>query len=292
MVFRLKHRAISSELQRLVRKELDAAIKRLDKVHPGEREIHQVRKAIKKVRAIVKLLRVPLGSRYAMEKARLRAAGHALAPLRDADAMPQTMEALRGRYSAVITQALERDVAQELQRRRQAVRRHSRTMASQALRRLRGSRKSLPGRIGHAGKPSAVRTGLVRSYETSRSALADLTMQSGAAAFHAWRRRVKEHWYHVQLFEAARSEPRTRARTLKALESALGEAHNLALLREILLEEPDRFGGARPTALALGCVQKRQHALRRQALIVGHRTFTSKPKKFDKTIARWWRWEA
>lgn len=287
MAFRLKHRAIARELRRLVRNELDAAIKRLEAV-TGEPDIHRVRKSIKKVRAIVKLLRAPLGSSYATENARLRAAGVALAPLRDADAMLQTVEALCERYPNALVPALKEDISHELQRRRRDVRRRSRAMTGQALRKLELSRETLPGRIADAGEWPSVRSGLVRVYKRSRSTLADLKVQSSPVAFHAWRRRVKEHWYHVRLFEAQRSEPRARARRLKELESALGDAHNLALLGKILREKPDRFGGGRTTAIMLGYIEKRQRALRRQALMVGHRMFASKPKKFGKTIAPWW----
>jgi hypothetical protein len=117
--------------------------------------------------------------------------------------------------------------------------------------------------------------------------MADLAAASGAVEFHEWRRRVKEHWYQVRLFEARHPAARARARSLKTLESTLGEDHNLALFGQILLRHSDRLGGARTTSLVIGCIQKRQRALRRRALASGHRLFASKPKTFEATVQRW-----
>jgi CHAD domain-containing protein len=286
MAFRLERRSLK-QLRRVVRKELDAAIDGLAMATANPIRIHDARKHIKKARAIVKLLRRPLGRSYARENARLRAAGHRLSGLRDAEAMLQTLEGLHGHFSAVITPTIEEGIARELRRHRRQVQKRASAMARQALGFLKGSRATLPDRVGHATGSRVVRRGLTRVYQRSKSALAELTPVSGAAEFHAWRRRVKEHWYHVRLFEWRQPSIRARARRLDALQSVLGEDHNLEVLNERLLENPDRFGGARTSALVLGCIQKRQRALRRQALASGHRLFTSKPRRMLTMVDRW-----
>ena len=119
--------------------------------------------------------------------------------------------------------------------------------------------------------------------------LADLTRSSGDSDFHLWRRRVKDHWYHVRLFEAIDPGSRRRARRLKRLETDLGDDHNLARLSALLLERPASFGGAVPTTIAQGCIHERQQRLRSRALLEGHRLFAAKPREFAETVARWWR---
>jgi hypothetical protein len=69
---------------------------------------------------------------------------------------------------------------------------------------------------------------------------------------------VKDHWYHIRLFEALHASPRARVKTLKRLEGWLGDDHDLAMLRAIMLEETDRLGAARMRALVLGCITKSQ----------------------------------
>ena len=85
MAFRLEQRPLAKQLRRLVRKELDAAIDGLDVGHASAIRVHDVRKHIKKARAIVKLLRGPLGKSYARQNERLRAAGRRLSGLRGRD---------------------------------------------------------------------------------------------------------------------------------------------------------------------------------------------------------------
>jgi len=49
--------------------------------------------------------------------------------------------------------------------------------------------------------------------------------------YHEWRKRVKEHWYHVRLLEVTVADGGYE-KSLKELETALGEDHNLVLLQE------------------------------------------------------------
>jgi CHAD domain-containing protein len=289
MAFRLRRRPIASELQRLVRKELRAAMKRLKGDDVAEEDIHEARKSIKKVRAVVKLLRSPLGSWYAAENLQLREAGRRLALRRDADVMIETLEALRGRYSAVVSRRLVQSVARRLRQDRRDVRKRGGPAARQAAAMLNQVHDRLPRRLAKVGGWSSVRKGLVQAYARSRAAMKGLTPESSAAEFHEWRRRIKEHWYDIRLFEGQHPAPRGRARSLKTLESRLGDDHNLALLEQLLLEHADRFGRAQTIALVLGSIQKRQRALRGRALASGHRLFGAKPAKFDAAVGRWWR---
>jgi len=286
MSYRLDRGPVARRLRRLVRKELDAAIGGLDAQKSSATGIHKARKHIKKARAIVTLLQEPLGKSYARENERLRAAARRLSELRDADAMLQTLASLARRLPAVITPAVQKQVANGLRRHQRVVHKQARAMAKQTLGFLRASRAQLPGRVGHVGRFREVRRGLARVYARSMSALADLTPASGADQFHAWRRRVKAHWYQVRLFEL-RQPARARARKLKALQSALGEDHNLAVLGETLLERPAQFGGAPTTALVLGCIQKRQQTLRRRAVASGRELFAVKPKHIAAMADRW-----
>jgi hypothetical protein len=52
---------------------------------------------------------------------------------------------------------------------------------------------------------------------------------SDDARFHTWRRRVKDHWYHMRLLEHLNATAHARARRLTRLEAWLGDDHNLVL---------------------------------------------------------------
>ena len=284
MPFELERGPVARQLRRLVRKELDSALEGLGHSRP---RIHDARTHIKKARSIVKLLRRTLGKRYAREDARLRTAARRLSELRDAEALLQTFEALHRTCPTVITPAIAKKITGALRRDHRKAHVHVRTRAGQALSLLKRSRATLPRRVEQVAGIRVAGRGLTRGYERSRATLADLDADSRAADFHAWRRRVKAHWYHVRLFQSGQPAIRRRARGLKALQSALGDDHNLALLGETLRDRPGRFGGARPAALVLGCIQKRQHVLRRRALASGRRLFASKPERIDAVVSQW-----
>jgi CHAD domain-containing protein len=101
MAFRLKRRrAIAAQLRRVVRDALEEAAAHLRGSEPRDEAIHDARTAIKKVRAVLRLLRDPLGARYDRENDRLRDAGRRLSALRDADALEETLRSLHGQYAS------------------------------------------------------------------------------------------------------------------------------------------------------------------------------------------------
>ena len=106
------------------------------------------------------------------------------------------------------------------------------------------------------------------------------------AQFHTWRRRVKDHWYHMRLLDGFNPHSQIRMRRLKQLETWLGDDHDLVVLRATILEAPARFGDERMTAVVLGCMAKYQTTLRRRALKRGDQLFASTPTAFSAQIDR------
>jgi hypothetical protein len=100
---------------------------------------------------------------------------------------------------------------------------------------------------------------------------------------------VKDHWYHLRLMEQLHAAPRLRARSLEELEQLLGDDHNLALLRGLILAAPQEYGSARETTLVLGSIAWKQHGLRRTALTLGKQLFEERAGKFRREVADWWK---
>jgi hypothetical protein len=286
VAFHLKGRRLRRDLKRLIRKQLDAAIKCLGIKHPREVARHNARTHIKKARAILKMLRDPL-ERYGKEDGRLRDAGHRLSPLRDAEATTRAFDSLTRRYKKTLTSSIDRPISLGLKRQQRGLATSVHTRIGEARALLERSRKSLPGRVRRAASFHDVRVGIEEAYARSCTAMTGLSTESSDAEFHAWRRRIKEHWYQVRLFERAGSAVRRRAKRLEKLESALGDEHDLARLAQLLTATPKKFGGVRTTAIAIGCIRKRQVSLRRQALAHGQHLFTAKPKAFAATVKSW-----
>jgi hypothetical protein len=129
---------------------------------------------------------------------------------------------------------------------------------------------------------------MTRGYRRARKAMVRVQRNPEDAGFHAWRRRVKDHWYQVRLLEGLTPAAHARARRLKRLETLLGNDHNLVLLRTTILNTRARFGRDRATVLVLGCIATYQATLRGRALRLGHRLFSRRPKVFRKSVDHWY----
>jgi CHAD domain-containing protein len=115
MAFVLKpHKPVARQLRRLVAEELHDALAALSDPESVETGVHDARKSVKKVRAVVRVLHDDLGSRD-RDNERLRQIAHRLSSLRDADATGETLQQLRGRYPRVITAKMVRDIARGLE---------------------------------------------------------------------------------------------------------------------------------------------------------------------------------
>jgi CHAD domain-containing protein len=279
-------------LSRVVEKEFDAAVDDLE-TRDGDVEsaVYSTRKHLKKTRAVLRLFEKDLGDDYSRFDAPLRAVGHRLAALRDADAMLQTMKALHEHYPRLITQSLFRSVDRALTARKRgaASRQQSVRLLAEASRTLRKNRKAVPSEIRRTARPRAMRGGIERGYRRARKEMARLKEEPEDLRFHAWRRRVKDHWYHMRLLEGLNGRVGPRVRLLKQLETWLGDDHNLVVLRDTILKTPSRFGTETAIAVVLGCIEKYQTTLRRRALKQGRRLFRHSASDFRKQLERWFR---
>lgn len=270
-----------------MRKELQTVIAELEKSAPDDTAVHEARKSVKKSRAVLRLLRDDLGSDYSLENRRLRDAAHRLSSIRDADVTRETLHALHGRYPNLVTTRIVNDVDAGLRGRRRRVKAHADRQVSRAMSAVRQTLDSAPAEVRRAATFSAVRAGVTRGYQRARREMVGLDPRVDASALHAWRRRVKDHWYHVRLFAGMHPGARGRMRGLDRLETWLGEDHDLAVLEGIILDAPDRFSAARDTAIVLGCIAKRHMALRDRAIRLGHRLFARKPRDFADSVTAW-----
>jgi CHAD domain-containing protein len=283
MAFRLKpKRSVNQQLARIVRKELQRAADEMNVARRQADAVYDARKRVKKIRAILRLLRSSLGSAYPTCNKQLRTVAHQLSAPRDADAAVEILRAIHNRYPRLITAAIFKAIRRGLAPKQRGA--ASRLHATRMQRELRHAAKTLPRRVRRAANPAAVRAGIRQGYSRARRALCDVKATPEDVGFHAWRRRVKDHWYHMRLLEAVHPHVRMRIQRLKKLEHWLGDDHNLVLLRTTLLEARSTLGDERATAVVLGCIENYEATLRTRALTLGERLFASKPRAFEKSI--------
>ena len=88
--------------------------------------------------------------------------------------------------------------------------------------------------------------------------------------YHELRKRVKDHWYHIRLLESLWTGMMSAyEKSLKDLETWLGNDHNLAVLREKIVAEPAFYGKQKDIDLTLDLIDRYQKELRRQIALAG-----------------------
>jgi len=241
MPYRLEaDESIPRGLRRIAREEIDSAIENLRVRQPSKRDgaVHEARKSIKKLRGLVRLLMPGLGAAGKQENIALRDLGRTLSEVRDAAAMIETVDLLGKKYHDDPAVAKLAPVRAAFVKRRNAARVHADSTPSAeegiaALRRLR--RRLNNWNIG--ADFACIAPGLKKTYRRGRHALAQARKDPDAENLHSLRKRVKDYWYQVRLLENLWPLAGLRAglspeNALRELQEQLGDAHNLAVLRE------------------------------------------------------------
>ena len=258
---------------------------------PDARAIHDTRKALKRLRALVRLLRAELGEpQYEREHAILRDAARRLAGARDAEVMVDTLDALLQRHPRKLGR---RRPLIELRKRlvaeREEAARHAlgdRATRGEVVCELSGLRERVRyWELAERGGMALVESDLRRLYCQGRDRMHRVGRSSigrgkgDARDAHEWRKRVKDLRYAAEILGL-----RPIARRADQLGELLGEEHDLVVLAG-LLPPPGRGPfkgkrGKRARKALLERIARRRRRLRRRALREGERLYRRKPKKF------------
>jgi len=284
-------------LRRMALGQLDLAIELLagEGDVPAEKAVHETRKALKRLRALVRLLREELGEKaFAREDAVLRNAGQRLASARDAEVMVSTLDGLLKRHPRKLgarrsVRKLRRALVAERDR---AIKRALGDVAerAQVLSELRAARGrvaawSLSDRGGiklvEADLRRLYRQGRRRGRRAGRSPIGQ-GKGDGARALHQWRKRVKDLRYAAELLGL-----RQIAGRAERLGEVLGEEHDLALLAARVSAPGGPLAGRKKARKALlKQIARRRKSLRKRALREGKRFYRRKPKRFTARVRR------
>ncbi len=101
MGYRFKRdESVTAGVRRIAREELDTVVAQLGHAQSKNRDeaIHEARKSVKKVRALLRLVQPEMGDAYREETRTLREAGRKLSELRDASSVIESLEKLQQGY--------------------------------------------------------------------------------------------------------------------------------------------------------------------------------------------------
>jgi CHAD domain-containing protein len=285
---------LSGDVRRVARSRLDDAIETLDHLGEGdgsgtEEAVHDVRKRCKEVRALARLVRVPIGDEFDRFNVIVRDAADVLAPIRDAQAVLATLDDLRAVRNSGEPD-LDRVRSIQAAAAEQATRDiHSGDARIECARELLVDARERVKRWQLPDGFEAIGPGLERSYRRGRRALREAIERPTDELVHEWRKSVKNLWYQTRLLEPA--APSALAQAIEALDhlgEALGDDHDLAVLVERLAADPHRYGGALHAIGAIDIARAEQAVLRRPAFRLGATIYAERPKAYVARIEAYW----
>ncbi|WP_417778782.1 CHAD domain-containing protein [Stutzerimonas xanthomarina] len=293
MGYKLRPRDPAAEVRKVARQGIDKAINALS-VAPEERAegVHQARKRFKELRALLRLVRKPLGDEFQRENHRLRDLGRALAESRDATAMLESWDALAKRFPALFAEADFRQARRRLQARAKQAENGDTTdldtRIGEVIAELNDARSCVEGWPLQAKGFDLLADGIKRTYADGCAELAKARHDLSDEQLHQWRKRVKDHWYQTRLL--APSWPKLmqlRSNSLKGLADLLGDDHDLVVLTELMQAQPALFGDAALRERLGIAVAERRSELQSAALKQGTDIYSEAPKVL---VARWRRY--
>jgi CHAD domain-containing protein len=285
--------AIVDGVRRIAEQQLAEALNVLaadgEAAHGG---VHEARQHLKKTRALWRLVRKRLDSAARKENDRLRQIGEMLSSVRDAEALVEAFDALRQRFACELPVEAYDAIRAALVERRNRIadgQLGSQPPAGEAADKLRAaSRRAARWTMKSRGF-SALAPGFRETYRLGRKAMKKACALPTDENFHQWRKRVKDHWYHVRLLKntwPAVLEARQSA--LKELSDLLGDDHDLVVMRGVVRGEPERFSGCEAADSLVELIDRRAQELRKRAEHLGRRLYAASPKSQVKQMRACW----
>jgi hypothetical protein len=292
MAYRLKLKTtLALELRRIALEQIEIARQALARGDDRAAAVHDARRSLKRLRAMLRLVRPALGETWFKQSNRqLAGLGQRLSQSRDLDVMVVTLSKLENGRSG-----LAKDVAERLRR---AVA-HHRGRANGATR--PASDRDLGSALKRAEKLFAIErlrslslvhvaAGLEQSYRKARRTFREAYQGGSDESFHNWRKATQAHWRHMQLL--GRGWPESigaRAAEAKELSRLLGEDHDLSVLLAFAHKNGTTDLAATDLdALRASCL-KGQRQIRDVARLHAERLFADRPRQLTKHILRYWK---
>ncbi len=307
MAYRLKPtETFATGFARVGLQQIDRIAGELVSQHAAHLIVHQSRKSLKRVRALLRLARPVLGDGvFQRENARYRGLGQMLAGARDrhvAVATVASLEAesggrakaafatLRGWADAVGSAPMSETGLKEASAAADATQPGVFKRVSAQLDVARDGFGALVDK--HASYEGALE-GLARGYGLARRRFLHLqAVEDGAddgEAMHEWRKSVQVHWRHMALFSAAWPEEfEARIGVARQIAAVLGTDHDIAVVLAAALREDGAHLTVRQREAIQACAYERQAALRAMARGQARQLFAEDKVAFESRMALYW----
>jgi CHAD domain-containing protein len=292
MAYRFKlEEPFARDFRRIGLAQIDRAGRELARGADRVRAVHETRKALKRIRALLRLMRPALGAdAFRRENARFRDIGRRLAGEREFDVLVETiakLEALPQAKRHLRRLATLKDEVAAARARHAGV--GEETTTKEALTLLAQAKQEFAGLEPHGQGFSLIGKGLARCYRSGRRALEAAYAEPSDEAFHELRKAVQLHWRHMSLLARAWPELlEARVAAAKRLSQVLGDDHDLAVLGGFAEGlAPEQLAPA-DVAAVVRLARDRQRELRAAARPLLAQLYAEGKRGFVRRLALYW----
>jgi CHAD domain-containing protein len=283
---------VPDEVRRVARGRIDHALDELRGNSDSTREeaVHEARKDMKKLRALLRLVRGELGDRvYGAENSCFRDTARELAGVRDADVMLVTLGDLEERYGG-LPGAANRLRPALVAHRFRASASSLKPASKAAVETLADARDRVADWPLETDGFEAFEDGLGRIYRKGRRDFRAAQELPSAEHVHEWRKRVKDHWYHLALLQGIwKPVMSSLSDEAHELSDRLGDEHDLAVLLAWAHRHAAELDGSDPVLRGFDVIlESRRRELQKEAFDYGARLYADKPSVFVGRLEGWW----
>ena len=279
-----KGESLATAFGRIAAEEIDLAMAQSRRLHRGE-AVHNARKALKRLRALLRSLRVAFPKKlFRAENRHIAATCRRISPLRDVHVQLRTL----GKLKAAASPAGDH-IRRQLLRQRSSFIRRIPALRKTVRALLDVSRQSLASWPLRKATAEDLASGLKRIYKQGREAFKTARKSPTPGHLHAWRKKTKSLGYGLEMIKNLGSgELSKMIRCSDILTEALGDDQDLFMVLRALDKEHRSNPASDFNRLANRISLKRAKRQKR-AFKLGEKVYGEKSGGFEKRLDRYLR---
>ena len=286
MKSQLSKTKVSSLIQQLALQQIDLALHHLtNSTKDADLAIHEMRRCLKRLRAILRLVKEELGETiYDRDNRYLRNLGRRLATLRDAAVRLATLAALKKEFSTQLPASAWRELKKELATvQGQSVQRKKKLLVTVAARVHMARARVEKWALEFDGE-AVLSKGLRKAYQRGSRAMGPALKEPTAEKFHEWRKQVNHLRHQLQILQNLKlGKVKATLPEFKSLAEVLGRKNDLAVLSHHF-QRVKRQAGAPVGQVLQALIYTCDAALAAEATQLGQRLYKRKSKAFIRQI--------
>jgi CHAD domain-containing protein len=303
--------AFRRSIPRLARERIDRVLESLsEKPQPGAESIHEARKTLKSLRALLRLARGSIDPEVRRrENIFFRDFGRLLSPLRDPQALLEALDYFHeGHGHSGVSTSKQKSIRGFIEKIQGEIEQHLvDRLPSKEVRRLLKELRVVRRRaaLWFEGVPSAtgneweifVGIGLRKTYRKAKNLVWQFEMMghetSDDNTWHDLRKSAKALGYQLRLLKPIWPKMMNASvDEIDQLTDRLGDANDLAILRAKILNQPydplETLESGETRRIFLQMLDRRKQKLHSEAFKLAKLIYAEKPDRFERRLATYW----